>query len=337
MQEGYSHIVVLKTAAMFLVMLPGWWAARRGGLAPGVGAALSRLVVDVALPALILGQMLRTVTATTLAHEWHFPLLIAGVLATASAVGIGLARLCPNPAQRRTLRFVIATPNWIYLPLPIVQALFGDAGIRAILLGNVGAQIMLWTVGLWLLRGGLRPIEALRHLVANPGLLATAAGLVLALAWPQLGDLARGAPAGGMLLPVAATLQALELVGSLTIPLSLFVTGIQLGALPVRVQMPDRALILAVLGRLVVAPAAWWGTTALLAAAGVPLPGLAGWIPALVAAMPVALTCSVFAERFDGDTALAAQAVFWSTLLSLASVPLAFALLARVPALVPLP
>jgi predicted permease len=44
----------------------------------------------------------------------------------------------------------------------------------------------------------------------------------------------------------------------------------------------------------------------------------------LLAAMPVALVCSVMAERYGGDTRLAAQGVFISTLFSLLTVPALF-------------
>jgi predicted permease len=47
--------------------------------------------------------------------------------------------------------------------------------------------------------------------------------------------------------------------------------------------------------------------------------------------MPVAVTCGIIAERYDGDTALASRAIFTSTLLSLLTLPLvlwAFAQLA---------
>jgi predicted permease len=42
---------------------------------------------------------------------------------------------------------------------------------------------------------------------------------------------------------------------------------------------------------------------------------------AIIAAMPVAISCTMFAERFEGDGELSASAVFWTTLVSLATVP----------------
>ena len=68
------HVVFLKIAAMFLVIVGGWLARRRGFLAADFTATLSRLVVDVAFPALVFTQMLRTVDAAALREGWMAPL-----------------------------------------------------------------------------------------------------------------------------------------------------------------------------------------------------------------------------------------------------------------------
>ena len=329
MFEGnYIEVVLLQTGAMFLVILPGWWAGRRGWLGPGVGAALSRLVVDVAFPALVLTQMVKTVTWETLRSGWYYPALLCAVLFVSSLAGLMTAGLCRSEARRKTFRFLIAIPNWVYLPLPIVQALFGDAGVSAILLGNVGAQVVLWSYGIWLVRGGVQFTEVLRNLFLNGGLLATLGGIAIALALPGVKAVVAGNTAMA-LLPVAILYKALELIGSLTIPLSLLVIGMQLGSMPVRLRMPERDLVLVVAGRLILGPAFWWACTAVLAVAGWPLPPLARMVMALVALMPVALSCSVFSDRYGGDSAFAAQGIFWTTLISLITVPLGFALMAR--------
>ena len=77
------HAVFLKIAAMFLVIVGGWLARRRGFLAAEFTASLSRLVVDVAFPALVFTQMLRTVDGTALRQEWFAPVL-GGLLIVAA-------------------------------------------------------------------------------------------------------------------------------------------------------------------------------------------------------------------------------------------------------------
>src|SRR5882724_11202291 len=133
-----AHIVLLKISAMFLVILAGWLARRRGFLAAEFTATLSRLVVDVALPALVFTQLLRTVDATALRESWYSPLMCALVTLVAWLVGLAVAPACCGKSPRNTFIFLVAIPNWVFLPLPIAEALYGDAGVRIVLLSNVG-------------------------------------------------------------------------------------------------------------------------------------------------------------------------------------------------------
>ena len=319
--------VFLKIAVMFLVMLTGWWLRRRGAFTGETTQRLGWLVVDVTFPALVFTQMLQTITAATLWASLWLPLAALGVMGVATAVGWAGARLVRARAERPTFAFLVATPNWIYLPLPIMLALFGAEGVRAVLLFNVGAQIFLWTAGVALIRGRLDRAE-LRQLLLNPGLLATVAGVALALLYPGAGNLETAQPgaAPAAALAGATVVQALALVGSLTIPLSLLVTGAQLGDL--RLDDPGhRGLLAGVVAlRLVAAPAAVLVLLRLAALLGWTAPEAARHAIFLIAAMPVALNCSMFAERFGGDTRLSAPAIFLSTLASLITVPAGYGL-----------
>jgi hypothetical protein len=319
-----SRVVLVKIAGMFLLILAGWLARRRGHLPEAASGILSRIVVDAAFPALVFTQMLRTVDATSLRQDWLLPLLPFPLVVIAYLMGLAVAPLFGGRAQRNTVLFLITSPNWVFLPLPIAEALYGGAGVRVVLLCNVGAQLALWSIGVWILHG--RIAQALRNLATNIGLWATAGGIIAALAFPGLRGLsnlhAASSSLGGM--AGAAGIDALAMVGSLTIPLSLLAIGAQLGAMAIPMHRLPASLWGVVLTRLVLAPL---GTVALgmaLARAGFHLPDITRMVVLLVAAMPVAIVCSVMAERYGGDTHLAAQAVFLSTLFSLVTVPALF-------------
>lgn len=315
------HVVVLKIFAMFLVMALGWAVRRMGYLSEIVGRALSRLLVDVIFPALVFTQMLKTVNMDVLRAGWYVPAMGFGIMVVAAAAGLALMPLFSGHAPKSTAVFLSATPNWIYLPLPIVQALFGDAGVRDILLFNVGCQLALWSIGIGILRASMPDLNSFRMLLVNPGLLATAAGIVLALCFPALGVLGSDLNRGMLLLPAAAAFQGLDMLGSLTIPLSLIITGVQLGGLNLADHMPSVRLVGVLLVRLVVAPLATVVVVRMFLASGAVIGEVARLTGYLIAAMPVAISCSIVADRFNGDTALAAKSIFYSTLLSLVTVP----------------
>jgi hypothetical protein len=310
-----TAVVIVKIAAMFLVMLLGYVARRARRVDAATTSLLGALTADVCLPALTFTQLLATVDARRLAAGWMVPIVGAGVILLGQLVSALAWRIFAAPAQARTFIFLGAMANWIYLPLPIVQALYGAAGVEALLLTNAGAQLVLWTVGIATLRGGGLDLAALRALVTNPGLIATAAGIVGALVLPP------AASVGSLVGYAGKTIvEPLTLVGSLTIPVSLLVTGAQLGAVPFTAR-PDRATVGVILVRLAITPAIALAIAWLMARAGIGLPRLPAALAVLVAAMPVAVSCSILTARYGQDTALASQSIFHSTALSVASVP----------------
>lgn len=314
---------------MFLVILAGWFARRLGFLAREITATLSLLVVDVAFPALVFTQMLRTVDLAALREGWFAPLLCGMLIFIAYFAGVLLAPIFGNKSQRNTFIFLVAIPNWIFLPLPIAQALYGDSGVRTVLLCNVGAQVVLWSFGVWILHGSMS--QAVKHLVANIGLWATGLGIVIALLFPAARELETLSPAEAspsMLVP-AAIVQALAMVGSLTIPMSLLAIGAQLGDLTIAIHRFPRVLWGTLLGRLLVAPLLTLAISYLLMKMGVNITEETRLIGYLIASMPVAISCSVMTERLGGDTTLAAEGIFYSTFFSLLTVPAIFFLIQR--------
>jgi malate permease and related proteins len=325
------QIVLVKIAAMFLVILVGWAARRRGYLAAETTTVLSRFVVDVALPALVFTQMLRTVTPGALREGWFAPVLMGVLIAIAYIAGVLVAPWFSNGEQRNTFVFLAAIPNWIFLPLPIVGTMYGDAGVRTLLLDNIGAQLMLWSFGVWVLHGRVTAREACRHVITNPGLIATALGITVALLIPSSRNWEEATIFSGSLLHLApsAVVQAMAMVGRMTIPVSLLAIGAQLGNLELHAHRPSRALWGVLLARLIVGPLLTAAVGWMIWKAGVRLPEIPRMIGYLIATMPVAISCSMFTERFGGDVSLSAQGILYSTFFSLLTVPAMFFLIQR--------
>lgn len=320
-----GRIVLAKIATLFLLIAAGWASRRRGMLTGDATTVFGRFVVDLCLPALVFVQMVRTVDRETWRGDAATLAIATLVILLALGTGWVTSRVLAPPESRPTFAFLVGIPNWIYLPLPIAQALHGDAGVRAVLLGNISAQIVLWTAGVAMLRGKPLTREALRNSVANPGILAAAAGIALALLAPGLRTWTSPGPgaSAGWFDHLGHTLfDSLSLLGSLTIPLSLVLIGAQLGGLALGHGQSFRSVSAVLIARLAIAPCVTLIVFAALSRFGVVIPEVPRMVAYLVAAMPVAVSCSVFAERFGGDVALSAKSVAFSTLASIATVPL---------------
>lgn len=320
-----SQIVLLKIGVMFLVMLAGWWARYRGYFDASLPRALGVFVVQVAFPALVFTQMVSTVSCSSLRQGWWLPFLGGSTILLGGVIGHLVAKILRiRRESHRTFVFLVSIPNWVFLPLPIAEALYGAEGVRTVLLFNVGTQIVLWTAAVRLLAGGATGGESWRGVLLNPGILATLAGTVVALLFPETAALGQN-PAGSSLMLLAQAIDgALKMVGGLTIPLSLLVTGAQLGDLARSREMNIRSLSGVIVGRLIVAPViilVLIGTVARVCGVALTTPEFV--TITIIVSMPVAISCTMFVERFGGDAGLSAAGIFYTTLLSLGTVPLA--------------
>lgn len=322
-----SKIVFLKITVMFLVMVVGWWSAKRQYLSPILTKALSLLVVQLTFPCLIFVQMLDTVSMAALRRGWWIPVFAAISILLAAWVGRALVGMFRVPHEsRRTFVFLSALPNWVFLPLPIAAGLYGSEGVRFVLLYNLGAQITLWTYGISLLKeGNANEDYGWRMLLRNAGVMATLVGAGLALCWPGMTTASSDSWAGNAWgLTINGLLGAMKMIGDLTIPLSLLVAGAQLCELMKTSQFQWRPLSGVTFARLIVAPFVTLlvlkGFTRLM---GVRLTELEYVTATVIVSMPVAISCSMFADHFNGDRGLSASSIFLTTLLSLLTVPLA--------------
>lgn len=118
----------------------------------------------------------------------------------------------------------------------------------------------------------------------------------------------------------------LRLLGQATIPISLIVTGAQIAAATMVQNRPAKALTGILLNRLALAPvlciAMLWGFDYLLPV----LSDAQLCVIAIVLVMPVSVTSTVITETMNQDTSLAAQAVLYTTLASILTVPAMFVL-----------
>jgi predicted permease len=317
-----SAIVLAKAATLFLLIAAGWASRRRGYLSADTTRVLGRFVVDVCLPALIVVQMIATVNRQSWREDWASLALAAVVFVIAIGLGVVSSRLLAPKPSRATYAFLVGIPNWIYLPLPIAQELYGDAGVRSVLICNITSQLLIWTVGVAVLRGRIRG-DALRRALLNPGILAAVVGIGVAVLFPEV-QRWRGLSVSTAAIGPAAgkvVLDSLQLVGSLTIPLSLLLIGAQLGGMQ-RPRSGDAGVLGGLVGiRLVLSPLVTLAAFHALATLGWAMPEVPRRVALLIAAMPVAVTCGIIAERYDGDAALSARAIFTSTLLCLVTLP----------------
>jgi predicted permease len=230
---------------------------------------------------------------------------VAGFTLLLACFGIAalVARLMrmrwPQPA--RTFAFSAAIPNWGYLPIPLVQQLFGPTTTGVLFVHNIGLELALWSAGVWLLAG-----EGSWRKVLTVPFLAILGALALNLAH------------GGDWLPRVA-LDSLHFLGQAAIPLSLLLTGAMLADAVSSLGAAGHVFstVAGCVLRLVVLPPVF-----LLTAKWLPCSLDLKRVLVVQSAMPCAMVPIVLARYYRGDIGTAVRIVIASTVLSLLTIPL---------------
>jgi malate permease and related proteins len=288
---------------IFLLVALGWLLRRQGMISPAVDDTLSRLVFNVAAPALLLRSMART----SLGDAVDLGMLAVLVAITvALSLAVYAAARGTTAARRGVLAQGANRSNMVFVGLPIVANAYGDPGLAAaavvvgvmVVVYNLLAVLLLtlphrarsaWSPGVW--------TEAAVLCLRNPLIIGCGVGMLWA--------------ATGRDLPLVLD-RTLDLVGGVALPLALLSVGAGLDLRRLRAEVGATALTSAL--KLGVYPAAVW-----LGLRALGLDGMALAVPVLLMASPTAVTSYVMAREMQGDERLAGAIVIGTTVVSLAS------------------
>jgi len=306
MLEGMS-ITAGQTLGLFLLMAFGAVARYAKLFDADSVRRIADFVLLIVTPCLILTSFRKPFEPELLAGMgWAF---LAAVLS--HAAGAALARIFvhdPDEARRRAMRFSVVFSNAGFMGFPLEYALLGPDGV---FFGSVYVtvfNICIWTYGVREIRGAGESGKFLKSLV-NPGTVGIALGLPFFLLPVDLPG------------PVAS---AVEGIGGLNTPLSMLVIGFHLAGanFGAALKRPGTYTVFAL--RHVAVPAMVAAAVIPLAIAGLPglspVVALAAVIPA---AAPVAASVAMFSVRYGRDPEYPVALVAASTVLSIATMPVA--------------
>lgn len=325
-----GSVVFYKIASTCLIIFVGFLARRMKLLPENSLSVMSRFTMNVALPAYIVFYMPSTISMETLSRHWFFPVLGAFLIFASDMFGYGCAKIWSDGGGIGTFRMLVGFPNWMFMALAVCEPLFGDDGIRMVLLYNLGIMTYLWSFGMTSFRPGIGFWDTVKHLVLNIQMMANIVGVAIALFFPvfrgmeQLGsaELAAMPLHLGLLTPIWETVYFL---GMTALPMSIFQIGVLLGApsaaTPEEKRRDNRDLAIVSALRLLAAPLISIGMLAALVKLGVSLTFNEFVISAIVMAMPAAVLCVTATETYGGRSRLAARGILWTTIASLGTAP----------------
>lgn len=194
-------ITLERMLVFFLILAVGFAAARLGVIGRDFLPGLAGLITKVLLPAMIFYSTCTGCTRQAFFDNLAMVALAALFYATASLVLFLLARAMRLPHDKdRVFQFCFIFGNTGFVGIPLLAAVFPEAGLLYMMLFSVVDQAVFWTYGVWLATARDRQVARFspRSLV-TPNTVAIAAALVFVLAdipLPRLAALSLGTISG---------------------------------------------------------------------------------------------------------------------------------------------
>ncbi|AMV60697.1 Malate permease [Pediococcus damnosus] len=312
---------VESVVTILLMMALGYALRRMGWFDDNFSGSISKLIMNVALPASIFVAIMKYLTLPKLISlssglVYSFGGVIIGYIIAWLAVKV----LKIRPGRRGIFMNTVVNANTIFIGLPLNIALFGSVSLPYFLVYYVTNTVSTWAFGVFLISNDDPTKKKGEKSSGNfnwkkllpPPLL----GFLVALVWLILN------------LPVPAwTNNTLTYVGNLVTPLSLIYIGIVLADAGLKSINFDRDTIFALLGRFVLSPVVITLLIMLGAKMGHVIPKMEMQTLIVQAAAPALAVMPILANESHGDVKFATNLVTTSTILFIVVVPIVMTLI----------
>ena len=293
-------------APIFALIAVGSVVRFAGWLTPESDAGMLKLVLNVLYPALIFQSVLGNEALSDPRNVFWPPVvgfvtMAGGILA---AWWIGRALGFSQGKGLRTFAFAVGIFNFGYIPIPLMESLFGPESIGVLLVHNVGCEVAIWSVGVLVL-SGMSWRDGWRRLISGPVIALMAAGLGNLVGLDEVMPAAANTTIGmaaACAIPVALIAIGSTLSESLRKPAQLF-----------SIRVTPAACFL----RLLLFPAAF-----LLLAKVLPISQDLKRVMMVEAAMPAGIIPILIAKHYGGKPLTAVQVVVGTTVVGLIAIPL---------------
>ena len=290
---------------LFVIVIVGYVAGKLGYLGGDFDRQLSRLVINITCPALILSS---SMTGELPDRRFILPLLLISIVTY--IILTGAAFLLPRYMTKRkedrgAIGFALMFGNVGFMGYPVVASIFGHEAVFYAAVLNVVNTFTVFTIGTILITGSSN-IEGKRFekkvLYSTPMLAAYLTMLIVAL---EINNIP------GFIC------QSLTMLGNITVPAALLIIGSSMSQLPIRSLLGNTTVYLTTVLRLALLPLAVYYLTSLMGFSPMVVN-----INTVVIAMPVATYGTILCLKYGKDTTLMAEVTFITTLLSMISIPL---------------
>lgn len=297
--------------SIVIMIFVGYMLTKFKWLNDNISKVFSKLVCNIALPCLMISNLMGNFTRDKLDHIGKG--LIIPVLSM--TIGYILAILVSKIIKVRkgrigTFKSMFFVSNSIFVGLPINLALFGTKSIPYVLLYYISNTVFFWTIGAYgITQDGVKSdanrsifsIDTLKRIFSPPlmGFILAMIFIFLRITLPEF------------------VMDTCKYFGEMTTPLSMLFIGIVIYQVDIRKIKMSADILFVLIGRFIVSPILIMVIGSLF-----PVPVLMKQVFIIQASMPVMTNTSIVAKEYGADYEYAAVVTSLTTILSLIAIPI---------------
>lgn len=300
-------LVLNQMIILVALMIVGFISHKIGILNPTSNKSLSKLIINITCPALIFHSIFtggriddKSILLTVFIAAFVFYIFM---FVFAKAV-VNALRVRKN--LKRSYECMMAFGNISFMGIPVLRAVFPDQQSTAILFQAVFVifyHLFIFTYGIWLLgKDGGKRVKFSAKSFLNAGTLSAIAAIIL-----YFFDFA----------PPAIVVNSLDMLGSVTTPLSMILIGSSLASYSALKILKTPSLYLFSIIKLLVIPMIVWGITKLVID-----DALLHGVITIMASVPVGSMTIMLSSEYGGNSEYISQGLFMTTVLSVFTIPL---------------
>ncbi len=315
-------VVLEKVFVLFVLLVVGYLARKLNVFDDKVTKGLNAIIIKITLPALIIGSLQMEFTNELFVRSSKLLVLSFFVYGASFILSLIVPFiLAPRKGEAGVFQYVMIFSNVAFMGYPLVQALFGDEALFYTSIYNLPFNLLSFTLGVYLLitdgvkigkkKNVLVDVETEEtqpqfefswNKIMNPGVIAVIIGFSLFLLRIKLPPF---------------LYDPLKLLGDTTIPFSMFVIGAMLHNTKFNQVFGNWRVYILSLFRLLIIPVILYFAFYHY----IQNKMLLGLV-VIIAGMPAAASMPIISQEYGGNSEVAAEIVFISTLLSIITIPL---------------
>lgn len=302
--------VFISILTLFIVGIVGYYARKKEILGEQTVNNLPRFLLEITSPCLIISSMQIPFSVDRL-NDLKSTFLIAVSMYMFSLI---LSLMVPKllgikrGEDKGVYQFMTVFSNVAFIGFPVLLSVYSK---EAIFYGSIFIlpfNFLVFTIGIYLMESKFNKFNF--KILLNPNLVAVFIGFILfyfSITIPKV------------------IFQPLEILGNLTTPLSMIFIGASLSTVDIKKIFVEWRLYAISLIRLIITPL----VVLFVLKCFIDNSMLIG-VSVIISGMPVAANCAIIANQYGGNSDLASEGIFITTLLSMFTIPLLVFILSNI-------